>query len=95
MTIQGKEYQAKFISVLVLEKAVIITTKMDELQPKLLDPASETEYKSLWLQLCDLILTGDVAALKEVADRLDGKVPASVGGSSELGPVRLQVAWKK
>ena len=39
--------------------------------------------------------TGDVAALKEVADRLDGKVPASVGGSTELGPVRLSVAWKK
>ena len=40
-------------------------------------------------------MTGDVAALKEVADRLDGKVPASVGGSTELGPVKLQVAWKK
>ena len=38
--------------------------------------------------------TGDVAALKEVADRLDGKVPASVGGSTELGPVKLEVKWK-
>ena len=40
-------------------------------------------------------MTGDVAALKEVADRLDGKVPSTVGGSTEVGPVRLSVAWKK
>ena len=39
--------------------------------------------------------TGDVAALKEVADRLDGKVPTTVGGSSDVGPVRLSIAWKK
>ena len=39
-------------------------------------------------------MTGDVAALKEIADRLDGKVPSTVGGSTEVGPVRLQVKWK-
>ena len=39
-------------------------------------------------------VTGDVAALKEIADRLDGKVPSTVGGSTEVGPVRLQVKWK-
>jgi hypothetical protein len=63
MKIQGKEYKARFISVLILEKAVLITTKMDELQPKLLDPVSETEYKALWLQLCGLILDGDISTL--------------------------------
>ena len=40
-------------------------------------------------------MTGDVAALKEMADRLDGKVPSTVGGTTEVGPVRLSVAWKK
>ena len=39
-------------------------------------------------------VTGDVAALKEIADRLDGKVPSTIGGSTEVGPVRLQVKWK-
>jgi hypothetical protein len=33
--------------------------------------------------------TGDVAALKEVADRLDGKVATEVGGSDQLGPIRI------
>ena len=40
-------------------------------------------------------ITGDVSAIKEIADRLDGKVPSTVGGSTEVGPVRLQVEWKK
>ena len=40
-------------------------------------------------------MTGDVAALKEIADRLDGKVPSTVGGTTEVGPVRLKVEWKK
>ena len=40
-------------------------------------------------------ITGDVSAIKEIADRLDGKVPSTVGGSSEVGPVRLSVKWLK
>lgn len=32
----------------------------------------------------------DVPAIKEVADRLDGKVPQGIGGDDELGPVQLQ-----
>lgn len=38
-------------------------------------------------------LTGDVAAFRECADRLDGKVPQTVGGSDEHGPI--VVSWKK
>ena|SRR5690348_14960093 len=36
--------------------------------------------------------TGDVAALKEIADRLDGKVPTPVGGTDEL-PAIKGFAW--
>ena len=36
---------------------------------------------------------GDVSAIKEVGDRLDGKVPQVIGGDSELGPV--MVTWQK
>jgi len=36
---------------------------------------------------------GDVAAFKEIADRVEGKVAQPVGGSEELGPV--QVTWKQ
>ena len=34
---------------------------------------------------------GDVAAIKEVADRLDGKIPQGIGGDDELPPVGIIV----
>lgn len=34
-------------------------------------------------------MTGDVPAIKEIADRLDGKVPQAVVGDDELDPIRL------
>jgi phage-related tail protein len=37
---------------------------------------------------------GDVSAIHLLADRLDGRLPQSVGGSEELGPQRLQISWK-
>ena len=36
---------------------------------------------------------GDVAAIREVADRIDGKVPQAIGGSDELAPTRITVCW--
>lgn len=38
-------------------------------------------------------LEGDVTALKEVADRLDGKVPQGIHGPSEVDPVHLLVEY--
>lgn len=46
-------------------------------------------------KLFALAEAGDVAAIKEVADRLDGKVPQAVGGSDELGPIENVVTWKQ
>ena len=37
-------------------------------------------------------LTGDVAAQKEIADRIDGKVPSPIGGTDEL-PAIKGFAW--
>lgn len=39
---------------------------------------------------------GDVGAMKEFGDRIDGKVPQGIGGDDELGPVKniLEVSWK-
>lgn len=34
-------------------------------------------------------MTGDVQAIKEVADRLDGKVPQALIGDSESDPINL------
>ena len=38
---------------------------------------------------------GDVAAMKEFADRVDGKVPQGiVGGDEDHGPIQLTVSWQ-
>lgn len=33
---------------------------------------------------------GDVGAIREIADRLDGKVPQAIGGTDDLPPVKLE-----
>ena len=40
-------------------------------------------------KLLEQAYTGDIAAIKEVADRLDGKVAQLIGGDDEAGPVRF------
>jgi hypothetical protein len=42
------------------------------------------------------VAEGDVAAIKEFGDRIEGKVAQGHGGDDELGPVKnvLEVMWK-
>lgn len=42
-------------------------------------------------ELLAVAADGDVSAIKEIADRLDGKVPQAIGGTDELDPVRMIV----
>lgn len=39
---------------------------------------------------------GDVGAMREFGDRLDGKVAQAIGGDDELGPIKniIEVSWK-
>jgi hypothetical protein len=39
--------------------------------------------------------TGELAALKELGDRLDGKPAQTIGGDPEGAPVAMQVTWVK
>lgn len=49
-----------------------------------------------WVARAMLLRAGEeTAAAKEVADRLDGKVPQAVGGSDELDPIETVVTWKR
>jgi hypothetical protein len=41
-----------------------------------------------------LLLKGDVAAIREIADRLDGKVPQSIVGDDESDPIRYAITDK-
>jgi hypothetical protein len=36
-----------------------------------------------------------VPAQREIADRLDGKVPQAIAMDEESGPLRMVVSWKK
>ena len=52
--------------------------------------SDKTKLRAVADALVDKAMNGDVQAIKEVADRLDGKVPqAVVGGDEETDPIRL------
>ena len=40
-------------------------------------------------------MAGDVPAIKEIADRLDGKVPQALIGDDESAPLRMEIGWEK
>ena len=47
----------------------------------------KTKLRAVADALVDKAMSGDVAAIKEVADRLDGKVPQAVVGDDEHDPI--------
>lgn len=44
--------------------------------------------------LLDRAETGDVAAITSLADRLDGRVPQTIGQSDEHRPQKLIISWR-
>lgn len=44
--------------------------------------------------LVDLAIAGDVQAIKEINDRVDGKAPQAVTGN-DGGPLALEIRWAK
>jgi hypothetical protein len=68
---------------------------LEELQREATD-ADGTAVKKLLLvarTLVDKSIAGDVAALKELQDRIDGKPPPATGGADKR-PARITFAWK-
>jgi hypothetical protein len=56
---------------------------------------TKTKTKKLDLLALSLVsagLEGDVSALKEIGDRLDGKVPQAVTGEGG-GPIAMAIQW--
>jgi len=56
------------------------------------DLRGKTKLDKIANQLINEAIKGDVPAIKEVADRLDGKVPQAVTGEGG-GPVALAITW--
>jgi len=52
----------------------------------------KTKLEQVAIQLVEGAISGDVSAAKEIADRLDGKVPQGVTGAGG-GPVALAISW--
>lgn len=48
-----------------------------------------TKLRAVAEALVEKAITGDVPAIKEIADRLDGKVPQAVVGDDEHDPINL------
>ncbi len=59
-------------------KAALI--RFADADPKRLDELAE----KLWAQA----MSGDVSAMKEIADRMDGKVPQGIAGPDGEGPLQ-------
>lgn len=52
----------------------------------------KTKLRAVADALVDKAMAGDVAAIKEVADRIDGKVPQAVVGDGEHDPINVVAA---
>jgi len=51
--------------------------------------SDKTKLRAVADALVEKAMSGDVQAIKEVADRIDGKVPQAVVGDDELDPINL------
>ncbi len=57
------------------------------------------EEPRLWDELVRGIVVkagkGDVSAMNSIWDRVEGKIAQTVGGSSDVGPIKLTIEWEK
>lgn len=54
-----------------------------------------TKLRAVAEALVEKGMTGDVAAIKEIADRLDGKVPQAIVGDADEVPVSVVAEIKR
>ena len=54
-----------------------------------IEGSDKTKLRAVADALVDKAMTGDVAAIKEVADRIDGKVPQALVGDGEFDPISV------
>ncbi len=54
-----------------------------------IEGSDKTKLRAVADALVDKAMSGDVAAIKEVADRIDGKVPQALVGDDEFDPINL------
>ena len=77
----------EFKQALVMEAKALESSKKPATYPR-------GSLRSIAQALLFRAADGDIAAIREVADRIDGKVPQAIGGSDELTPQRITVFWR-
>jgi hypothetical protein len=64
----------------------------DEIEAALKDENARDVLREIARKQITMALDGDLGAMKEIADRLDGKVPLGIGGDEDLGPI--VISWE-
>lgn len=54
-----------------------------------IEGTDKTKLRAVADALVDKAMAGDVPAIKEIADRIDGKVPQALVGDDESDPINL------
>lgn len=62
--------------------------RMEALAAERGDPCEALPGSLRW-NARQLLTQGDVPSIKELADRLDGKVPQGIGGDDEMDPIKV------
>ena len=60
-----------------------------------IEGSDKTKLRAVADALVDKAMTGDVPAIKEIAERLDGKVPQAVVGDADSDPINLVTEIKR
>jgi hypothetical protein len=83
---RGQQRDKPFRDALRMELAAVGEDQkaMRKIARNLIETASASDNKDM------------LAAIREIADRMDGKPAQSIGGDDELGPIKnvLEVSWK-
>lgn len=54
-----------------------------------IEGSDKTKLRAVADALVAKAISGDVAAIKEIADRIDGKVPQALVGDSDFDPITI------
>lgn len=74
----------------LFEQALIRAIKQRDLK----DGEGET-LRAVAEKLLDAAISGELNAIKETRDTLDGKPAQAIGGSDDLPPIRTTFGWMK
>lgn len=76
------------------KRARVITQQLISALNEAAHDGNTTKMRKLVDKLIDKAIDGDVPAMKEILDRVDGRVPHAMAGDDDEGPIRLVVTWK-